>query len=110
MSVNPGREAEYEARHSPIWPELERTFRDHGVQTYTIFLHHETRQLFAYVDRIDVNARARSRQQLGLPCCRRAAAGKHRPLPVERQEYGKPSQRAHARSFSIMRFAQQIHD
>jgi L-rhamnose mutarotase len=50
MSVYPGGEAEYEIRHSPIWPELERTLKEHGVHTYTIFLHPETRQLFAYVE------------------------------------------------------------
>jgi L-rhamnose mutarotase len=50
MSVNPSCEAEYEARHSPIWPELEKTLKDHGVHTYTIFLNPETRQLFAYVE------------------------------------------------------------
>ena len=50
MSVYPGREAEYEARHSPIWPELEKTLKEHGVHTYTIFLSPETRQLFAYVE------------------------------------------------------------
>ena len=50
MSVHPEREAEYEARHNPIWPELEKTLREHGVHTYTIFLHPETRQLFAYVE------------------------------------------------------------
>lgn len=50
MSVNPGMETEYEARHNPIWSELEETLKDHGVSTYTIFLHPETRQLFAYVE------------------------------------------------------------
>lgn len=50
MSVHPGCEAEYERRHKPIWPELEKTLRDHGVHTYTIFLNPETRQLFAYVE------------------------------------------------------------
>lgn len=50
MSVHPGREVEYERRHSPIWPELEKTLKDHGVHTYTIFLDPETRQLFAYVE------------------------------------------------------------
>ena len=50
MSICPGREVEYEARHSPIWPELEKTLMEHGVHTYTIFLHPETRQLFAYVE------------------------------------------------------------
>jgi L-rhamnose mutarotase len=50
MSVYQGREAEYESCHSPIWPDLEKTLKDHGVHTYTIFLHPETRQLFAYVE------------------------------------------------------------
>ena len=50
MSVNAGAEAEYQKRHNPIWPELEQTLRAHGVHTYTIFLHPETRQLFAYVE------------------------------------------------------------
>ncbi|MFC1452425.1 L-rhamnose mutarotase [Verrucomicrobiota bacterium] len=50
MSVNPGREAEYEQRHGPIWPELERTLKDHGAHNYSIFLNPETHQLFAYVE------------------------------------------------------------
>jgi L-rhamnose mutarotase len=50
MSVNAGQETEYERRHRPIWPELEKTLRDHGVLSYSIFLHSETRQLFAYVE------------------------------------------------------------
>jgi L-rhamnose mutarotase len=68
MSVNPGQEAKYEARHSPIWPELERTLKDHGVHTYTIFLHPETRQLFAYVEYED---QARWDAVAGTPVCRR---------------------------------------
>ena len=47
MSVDAGAEAEYEQRHNPIWPELEATLRAHGVRSYSIFLHPETRQLFA---------------------------------------------------------------
>ena len=50
MSVNAGAEAEYGRRHNPIWPELETVLHEHGVQTYSIFLHPETRQLFAYVE------------------------------------------------------------
>ena len=50
MSVNSGAEAEYERRHNPIWTELEQVLRDHGVITYSIFLHPETRQLFGYVE------------------------------------------------------------
>ncbi len=50
MAVNAGAEAEYERRHTPIWPELEAVLQAHGVGTYSIFLQPETRQLFAYVE------------------------------------------------------------
>lgn len=50
MSVDPGQEAEYERRHSPIWTELENTLKQHGVSNYSIFLHPETNQLFAYAE------------------------------------------------------------
>ena len=50
MSVNAGSEAEYERRHRPIWEELEETLKGHGAHNYSIFLHPQTRQLFAYVE------------------------------------------------------------
>ena len=50
MSVNPGSEHEYERRHNPIWPDLEKVLKDHGVHNYTIFLHPPTGNLFATVD------------------------------------------------------------
>jgi L-rhamnose mutarotase len=50
MSVHPGHEDEYERRHRPIWPELEKTLKDHGVHNYSIFLHPQSRQLFAFVE------------------------------------------------------------
>ena len=50
MSVNEGQEEEYERRHRPIWEELETVLRTHGAHNYSIFLHPETRQLFAYVE------------------------------------------------------------
>ncbi len=50
MSVEAGREEEYERRHRPIWPELEQVLRAHGVHNYSIFLHEETRQLFGYAE------------------------------------------------------------
>ena len=50
MSVNPGQEAEYERRHRPIWPELEKVLKTHGVHNYSIFLHPGTHQLFGYVE------------------------------------------------------------
>jgi L-rhamnose mutarotase len=50
MSVNAGAEAEYERRHRPIWDELAAVLKSHGAHNYSIFLHPETRQLFAYVE------------------------------------------------------------
>ena len=50
MTVHPGQEAEYERRHSPIWPELEAVLKAHGVTSYSIFLEPATRQLFAYAE------------------------------------------------------------
>jgi L-rhamnose mutarotase len=50
MSVHPGKEEEYQKRHSPIWTELHRTLTAHGVHNYSIFLHAETRQIFGYVE------------------------------------------------------------
>jgi len=50
MSVDPGRHAEYERRHHPIWRELEETLVAHGVSSYTIFLDAATSDLFAYVE------------------------------------------------------------
>jgi len=50
LAVHPGQEAEYERRHNPIWPELERVLRAHGVHSYSIFLDPETCQLFGVVE------------------------------------------------------------
>ena len=50
MSVHAGHEAEYARRHQPIWDELTAVLKSHGAHNYSIFLHPETRQLFAYVE------------------------------------------------------------
>lgn len=50
MSVHPDSTEEYRRRHSPIWPELETVLKQHGVHNYSIFLHPETHQLFAYAE------------------------------------------------------------
>lgn len=50
MQLNRGAEVEYRQRHSPIWQELEEVLRSHGVHNYSIFLHPETGQLFAYAE------------------------------------------------------------
>ena len=50
MSVHPGCESEYERRLQPIWPELAAVLTAHGARNYSIFLHTETRVLFACVE------------------------------------------------------------
>jgi len=68
MSVNAGAEEEYERRHRPIWKELEETLRAHGVHNYSIFLHPQTRQLFAYVE---IESEARWEEIARTDVCRR---------------------------------------
>jgi L-rhamnose mutarotase len=48
MSVHPAQAAEYERRHTPIWPELAETLKAHGVREYSIFHDGVSHQLFAY--------------------------------------------------------------
>jgi L-rhamnose mutarotase len=50
MQVNPECHEEYERRHNPIWPELERELQSHGVHNYSIFLDAQTNLLFAYAE------------------------------------------------------------
>ncbi|MEH6550130.1 MAG: L-rhamnose mutarotase [Pseudomonadales bacterium] len=50
MWVNPDKHEEYQRRHSPIWADLEAALKSHGVHNYSIFLHAQTHQLFAYVE------------------------------------------------------------
>jgi L-rhamnose mutarotase len=68
MAVHPGQEAEYERRHRPIWPELERVLREHGVDRYSIFLDPVDSSLFAYVEMED---EARWNAVAGTEVCRR---------------------------------------
>ena len=50
MQVDPDKHVEYEKRHRPIWPELHKVLKDHGVHNYSIFLDKQTSQLFGYVE------------------------------------------------------------
>ena len=46
----PTRASEYERRHQPIWPELEATLIEHGVDDLLNFRDPATNDLFAYVE------------------------------------------------------------
>ncbi|AJQ98291.1 L-rhamnose mutarotase [Enterobacteriaceae bacterium bta3-1] len=49
MQVNPDAHAEYQRRHSPIWPELEAELKAHGAHHYSIFLDEKRNLLFGFV-------------------------------------------------------------
>jgi L-rhamnose mutarotase len=68
MTLKPGCRQEYERRHQPIWPELQAVLREHGVTNYSIFLHRETDQLFAYAE---IESEARWQEIARTEACQR---------------------------------------
>ena len=50
MQVYAHCHAEYQRRHTPIWPELERTLKAHGAHNYAIWLDAERNLRFASVE------------------------------------------------------------
>ena len=68
MSIHQGQAAEYQRRHTPIWPELEATLLEHGVDTYTIFIDDASGDLFAYVE---FDSEARWEAVANTDVCRR---------------------------------------
>lgn len=50
MQVNPDAHAEYQRRHSPIWPELEAELKAHSAHNYSIFLDEKRHLLFGFVE------------------------------------------------------------
>ena len=50
MTVDENKIKEYTSRHTPLWPELEETLKQHGVLNYSIHHHPQTNQLFAYAE------------------------------------------------------------
>lgn len=51
MRLKPGQEAEYQARHDEIWPELADLLHKAGVSDYSIWLDDETGMLFGILTR-----------------------------------------------------------
>lgn len=92
MSVHAGSESEYARRHQPIWDELAAALTAHGVRNYSIFLHPETRQLFAYAE---IESEARWAEMAATEVCQRwwkhmsplmPADAAHRPLATPLKE------------------------
>ncbi len=68
MQLHGGAEGEYRRRHNPIWQELADVLRLHGVHNYSIALHPETGQLFAYAE---IEDETRWQAVAQTPVCRR---------------------------------------
>src|ERR1700746_117808 len=68
MRLNSDAEEEYRRRHNPIWKELEEVLRSHGVHNYSIALHPDTNQLFAYAE---IEDEERGTGVAATPVCRR---------------------------------------
>lgn len=49
MQLHKGFEAEYQKRHSAIWPELKELLKNAGIEEYSIFLEEATGKLFGYL-------------------------------------------------------------
>ena len=68
MQLHAGQLGEYRRRHDPIWPELEAVLQMHGVRNYSIHLHPQTLQLFAYAE---IESEARWAAIAQTPVCRK---------------------------------------
>ena len=68
IQAKPGRAAEYQSRHNPIWPELQQALKEHGVSNYSIFLREDTNELFGYLEVAD---EAKFRQIADREVCQR---------------------------------------
>lgn len=80
MSVHAGREQEYEARHNPIWQELEAVLKSHGVSNYSIFLDPSTGDLFGYAE---IESRTQWEAIADTPECRKWWASMSELMPSE---------------------------
>ena len=50
MQLREGQAEEFHRRHDPVWPQLQALLEDEGVSNFSIFLHPQTHQLFAYAE------------------------------------------------------------
>ena len=50
IQTKPGLSEEYKKRHNPIWSELMKELKAHGVKNYSIFQHENSEYLFGYLE------------------------------------------------------------
>jgi len=68
MKLKAGCREEYERWHKPIWLDLQKVLREHGVHNYSIFLEPDTNRLFAYAE---IKSERLRRQIANTEVCRR---------------------------------------
>lgn len=56
MKLHKGFEEEYKKRHDEIWPELKQLLKTTGISDYSIFLDHQTNNLFGVLKAEDPSA------------------------------------------------------
>lgn len=56
LKLHKGFEAEYQKRHTAIWPELQTLLKESGIAEYSIFLEEATGSLFGYLRITDTAA------------------------------------------------------
>lgn len=92
MNINLKMLREYKKRHNPIWQELEDSFFQHGVSSYSIFIDEQDGTLFAYAE---IESRARWDAIAETDVCKRwwnymqdlmPTNSDNSPLTVELQE------------------------
>ncbi|WP_312393259.1 L-rhamnose mutarotase [Mixta calida] len=69
----------YQQRHSPIWPELEQTLKEHGAHHYSIFLDERRSLLFACVE---IESEARWEAVAQTEVCQRWWASMRELMPA----------------------------
>ncbi len=50
IRAKPGMAMEYQRRHNPIWPDLKKVLKAHGIHNYSIFLQEDSGALFGYME------------------------------------------------------------
>jgi L-rhamnose mutarotase len=68
MEVKPGKIEDYEKSHNPVWPELEKIMKAHGISNYSIFHHAKTNLLFGY---LEIEDEDKTKKMADNPVCKK---------------------------------------
>ncbi len=68
ITAKPGMEKEYERRHNPVWPEIAAIMKEHGVISWSTYLHKPTNAMFCYVE---IEDEERYNAMAEIPVCKK---------------------------------------